>query len=309
MSAKVLERFFWQRFLVFRVEAEKVLFIMKHEGVPVAAANNEFIASILYDINMVRPLADVTDHSLLQIVLDTMNVVLVFLNRQSVCRSRQSQELVIQYIASMRFTMTLLTKVIDISAVDDAQTKQALFDAACTMPYIFWYSIIHSITETDREYYRHFHNWRRHLPDQYYGYEPGDYDHLSGRFAILPATNPLNYVTPAEIASIGELLVNVADRDRDSCHSIILDALKNFYFWPIHNWFRYGKTTRNQVGQQFAALLEAVGITLNFEFDAITSPGLAQHVLESSSRFVEPFIITTTQNHEYSITLPSDFPI
>ena len=307
MSAKVLQRFFWQRFLVFRAEAVKVLFIMKHEGVSVPATNNEFIASILYDINRVRPAVDVTDHTLLQIALDAMNVVWAFLNRQSVCRSRQSQELVIQYIASMRFTMTLLTKVIDIGAVDDAQTKQALFDAACTMPYIFWYSIIHSVTETHRGYYYHYHNWRRHLPDQYYGYESGDYDTLHGNFAI-PVANPLNYVTPAEIASIGELLVNVADRDRDSCHSIILAALKNFYFWPNHNNFDYGRTS-NQVGQQFAALLEAVGITLNFEFDAITSPGLAQHVLESKkSRLVEPFIITT-QNHEYSITLPSDFPM
>jgi hypothetical protein len=284
-----------------------VLFIMRNEGVPIAEADRRFIASILHEINMVRPVAHVTDHSLQRLALDTMNVVLAFLNRQSVCRSRHLQELVIQYIASMRFTMTLLTKVIDIGVVDDAQMEQTLFDAACAMPNIFWYSIIHSITLSDRDNFHQFHNnWRTQMPDQYHGYEPGDYEHDNGNFAILPAANPLNYVTPAEIASIGELLVNVADRDRDSCHSIILNALKNFYFRPIHNWFNYGKT-RNQVGQQFAALLEAVGITLNFEIDAITSPGLAQHVLENSI-LVEPFIITT-QNHERSITLPSNFPI
>jgi hypothetical protein len=303
MSAKVLQRFFWQRVLVFQAEASKVSFILKREGVIITEAEKKFITSILYAIDTIRPIADVTNHRLQRLALDAMNLVLAFINRQSVCRSRRSQEIVIQYIASMQFTMTLLTKVIDIGVVDDAQTEQALFDAACTMPNIFWYSIIHSITPSDRRYYLLYRNWRN---TPYHGYEPSDYDNFSQNF-IMPAANPLNYVTPTEIASIRELLVNVADRDRDSCHSIILDALKNFYFWPHRNTFHYGKT-RNQVGQQFAALLEAVGITLNFEFDAITSPGLAQHVMESSSIFVEPFMITT-QNHEHSITLPSDFPI
>jgi hypothetical protein len=315
MSAKVLRRFFWQRFMQFEAECIQVLIDMGREGVHIGHADEFFLKALLRCIRRFQPVANHVDE---RMIWGAMNLVLEFLDGRELCKSRQFQQLIRQYIDSMRFTASLLMKLIVIGAAhdDDAQAQQALFDAACSMPKTFWFSIMYAIVPSYRQrsgYWRDRTQWgNRARPVPYEGndFESDDYSVSLGVF-LLPETDPLNYVTPEEILGMGPLLQAVAERDSPACHFAITFGLKPFCIGEHDSYgFEHGRTFQ-EAGRQWLALLAAVHIMPKFEFDAIDSPELAMQLLDKKNPYeiVEPFHITKEADGDgYCITLPADFP-
>ena len=150
MSAKVLRRFFWQRFVQFEAECMQALIDMRREGVHIGDADVFFLNALLQCIRRFQPVADNVDERL---IWGAMNLVVEFLDARELCQLRQGQQLVGQYIDSMRFSASLLMTVMNIGAARDAdaQARQPLFDAACSMPKTFWFSIMYAIMPSRRQ--------------------------------------------------------------------------------------------------------------------------------------------------------------
>ena len=111
---------------------------------------------------------------------------------------------------------------------------------------------------------------------------------------------------------MGDLLQAVAERDRPACHFAITFGLKYFCKGEEYDsyGFEHGRSFK-QAGQQWLALLAAVGIMPKFELDAISSPELAMQLLDKTNPYeiVEPFHITKEADGDgYCITLPATFP-